>query len=186
MGKDNVKVNVGGNGGGLVKRESALMGFDSGFVLDMFQEYVIYVGDNPDVRHEAIKSGERAGELIEIPVPIPLTVVGFCNFTSRFYGSEGMGISKKLFFDGISMLGELELKRRNGQLGKGEDVLYDVVLALSKIKDMIEENQLAGGMNGQFNTGLVSKVLGLDNVDMNARPSEMITIVIGGKPLDLK
>ena len=92
-------------------------------------------------RTDFIKSGERAGELVDINLPTPYTIEGLCLHlkisTQTFYNYLDADMSPKLFD------------------------------SASRIRDKVREQHLSGAMSGLFNPVIVSRIQGLrDNLDV--------------------
>lgn len=52
-------------------------------LFDLMVQYIQWCEDNPIWKNEAIKGGERAGEIIQIPTDRPWTIKGFCSYVMR-------------------------------------------------------------------------------------------------------
>lgn len=52
-------------------------------LLKLCLEYIEFCKENPIFKREAIKGGDRAGDIIEIHTDRPWTIKGFCSFVSR-------------------------------------------------------------------------------------------------------
>ena len=126
------------------------------------QKFAEYVEQNKQCtfyRNELIKSGERAGDIIRVEVPAPLTIVGFCVF---------LGIDKSTFYE----LLENETKGFSN--------------ILRACKNYIEQNQLAGAAAGVFNPMIVARLLGLqENQRHEITTPDKITIDLNNNNIDL-
>ena len=129
---------------------------------EMQQKFLEYIESNKTnifYRNELIKSGERAGEIIAVPVQAPLTIVGFCVF---------LGINKVTFYE------LLENKDKGFS-----NILY-------ACKDYIEQNQLAGAAAGVFNPMIVARLIGLaDKQQHEVSAPDKITIDLNNNNIDL-
>ena len=106
-----------------------------------FKKYVEDNNQNTWTKYEAIKGGDRAGELIHIPVTPPLSILGFCVF---------IGITRITFWE----------------YGKKEKFLN----VTSRIKDVCERNQVDGAMSGFYNHNLVARLNGIaDEQNINVQ-----------------
>ena len=83
-------------------------------------------------KNEAIKSGDRAGEIIQIPISTPYTIRGLC---------VHLGITRQTF------------------LNYDKDKKYFEVC--KRVRDKIETNQVEGAVNGSYNAAIVARLLGL-------------------------
>ena len=117
-------------------------------MLELFEEYIQWSKDNPWIKLEAIKSGERAGELIEIPHERALTEWGFAKF---------IGIS------------------RNGLINYGTKPEYSNYFNIyARIKTYMAEQRISGGLCEAFNPQLVARIDGLSEphaAEQNEKPA---------------
>jgi hypothetical protein len=119
-------------------------------LLEAFEEYKQWASEHPWNKKEAIKSGDMAGTLIDIPTEMPLTEWGFAAFckTSR------------------STLIEY---------GNREEFSY----IYASIKDEMAAQRISGGMSGAYNANLVARIDGLtekSEVDNNHHFPDKIKI----------
>ena len=91
-------------------------------------------------RKELIRSGELAGQIVEIPLEQPLTLDGFCLFS---------GVSYKTIKEYCSE--EMEQKD------------YALFQISTHICDSIDNYLLTGAFNNTLNSGLVARKLGLND-----------------------
>lgn len=101
---------------------------------DLLQEayrYFDWCSDNPWYRQELIKSGTRAGELIEVPVVRPFTIEGLCVFC---------GISVDTFC------------RYEATAG------FEQVTA--HLREIIRQNQIEGECVGAYNAIVIGRLHG--------------------------
>ena len=126
------------------------------------QKFAEYVEQNKQCtfyRNELIKSGDKAGEVIRVEVPAPLTIVGFCVY---------LGITKQTFYE------LLENKDKGFS-----DILH-------ACKHYIEQNQLAGAAAGVFNPMIIARLLGLqENQRHEIATPDKITIDLNNNNIDL-
>jgi len=98
-------------------------------LLSTADRYIEWCRNNPLYRHEVIRSGTKAGDIIEVPVARPYTIEGFCVFA---------GISIKTF---------------NGyESGK------ELSFAATHIREAIRQNLMEGLITGIYNTAIVSRI----------------------------
>lgn len=95
-------------------------------------EYFDWADKNPWHRNEAVKSGESAGLIIEVPVQRPLTLKALCHF--------------------------LDVDFTTWQLYKKREGFVD---AVSSIKEFIYNQKLEGAICSIFNANIISRHLGL-------------------------
>lgn len=95
-------------------------------------EYFAWCEDNPWYKKELMRSGDRKGEIVDVPMHRPYLLVGLCVYC---------GISEKTFHE----------YEANPKLKE----------AAAHIRDIIKQNQLEGATLGAYNSNLVSRLLGL-------------------------
>lgn len=102
---------------------------------DMFIEYLNDRDGKVWNKKEPIKSGDRAGQLIDIPHQLPLTIESFCVFacidTQTFYNYENR---------------------------KGYEDYFEIT---TRIRGIIESDQLDGATVGAYNPNIIARKLGL-------------------------
>ncbi len=99
-------------------------------------EYFAWCEDNPWHKKELMRSGDRKGELLEVPISRPYTLAGLCVYC---------GISEYTFTSYKS-----DHKLRNAAL---------------HILEIIHQNQLEGAIIGVYNSSFVSRLLDINNVN---------------------
>jgi len=97
-----------------------------------FEQYKEWAAANPWNKKEAIKSGDLAGTLIDLPTERPLTEWEFAVFC------------------GMSRTGLIEYCKR--------DDFSDIY---KKIKDEMSAQRISGGMAGAYNANLVARIDGI-------------------------
>lgn len=95
-------------------------------------EYLQWCDDNPWFKKEAIKSGDRAGELIDIPTARPYTITGLCIHL------------------GISLVSWKAYCKR-------EDFIY----ITTRTEEIIYTQKFEGAAVGAFNANIIARDLGL-------------------------
>ena len=126
-----------------------------------WQKFVEYVNDT-DARtwykNEAVKSGERAGEIIQIPTLAPLTLLGFCLYAE-------IGMDKFIDY-------EKKEEFRN---------------ICTRIRDAVRRNKFDGASVGAFNPAIIARDLGLmEKIQMQGEGSAQLNISVNGKGINLK
>lgn len=95
-------------------------------------------------KKEAIKSGELAGTLIDIPIQTPMSIQSFCLFAD---------ISDETFKNYTS----------------NKDSYKDFFGIAMRIKSIIESNQFEGATVGAYNPNIIARKLGLvDKTDVTS------------------
>jgi hypothetical protein len=112
-------------------------------------EYFQYCEANPWIRHEPIKAGADAGQLIEVPTSRPYTIKGLCIF---------LGVYEKYFNDFKSSLIEKE-----------DEVSKLFLDTIALIQDIVYTQKFEGASVGIFNSTIIARDLGLrDNQDITS------------------
>lgn len=93
-------------------------------------EYFAWCEDNPWFKKELMRSGDRKGEIVEVPVSRPYTLAGMCVYC---------GISQSTF-----------AAYTKDKTMKG---------AAEHITDIIRQNQLEGAIIGAYNSSFISHIL---------------------------
>jgi hypothetical protein len=112
---------------------------------DEFQDYYDWIQENPMIKYDVIRSGERAGEPVEIKMPRPLTIEGFCVFAD---------ITEHTF--------------RSYEENK------DFIPVTTRIRKSIETNQLEGASAGLYNPNIIARKLGLADKQQTEHSGKII------------
>jgi len=99
------------------------------------EAYFTWMSERVWNKKEAIKSGEMAGTLIDIPTMTPMSIKTFCLYAD---------IDHKTFL--------------NYESAKGYEDFFQVT---RKIRYIIESQQLEGATVGAYNANIVARLLGL-------------------------
>ncbi len=103
-------------------------------MLEAFQEYRNYTKRNPRYRYQL---SQRTGEMVEEPLEVPLTIEGFSVYCYEKWGSIH-------------------------QYFKNLNNAYDEFLPICmRIKEEIRQDQITGGMVGQYNASITQRLNGL-------------------------
>lgn len=102
---------------------------------ELFEAYKTKVKDNPRFKYEL----NRFGEATPIPLEVPLTLVGFENYVC-----------------------DLEIISDLGKYFANSDEAYnDYRTICSRIRREIKDDQIKGGMVGQYNASITQRLNGL-------------------------
>ena len=127
----------------------------------LWQKFTEYVNDTEGrtwYRNEAVKSGERAGDIIQVPTLAPLTLVGFCLFAET------------------SMDKFVEYEKKE-----------DFRNICTCIREAIRRNKFEGASVGAFNHAIIARDLGLsEKVQMQGEGNAQLNISVNGKGINLK
>ena len=104
-------------------------------MLEMFDDYKTFVKSNPRYKHQLC---QRTAEMVKEPLEVPLTMEGF-----EVYCFEKFNITIENYF-----------KNQNGSY----DDYYTIC---THIKKIIRQDQISGGMVGQYNPSITQRLNGL-------------------------
>ena len=126
--------------------------------------YFAYMSTKVWNKKEAIKGGDLAGQTMDVPTPVPMSIESFCLYaditpdTFRNYGSN-----KEEYKD-----------------------FFDVT---TYVRGVIESNQFEGATVGVYNPNIIARKLGLaDKTDITSKGEKVesaITVVHNNENLDL-
>lgn len=105
---------------------------------EMFMAYKSDVKAHPRFRYQM---NQRTGRMIEEKLQVPLTKEGFYNFVAN----KGVASTLKDYFS------------------NREDRYEDFVPICTRIREEIRQDQIEGGMVGQFNASLTARINGLSD-----------------------
>lgn len=118
-------------------------------LLDKFNEYLDYMKDQSWFKTDAVKSGENAGQIINIPIKTPLGRKSFCIFAN---------ISEQTL--------------RN--YASNEEAYKNYFDLTTRILEIIDNNQIEGAMVGVYNPNIVARLNGLtEKVDNTTNGKEI-------------
>lgn len=126
-------------------------------LIAVFNEWLEVMKDKKWVKQDFIKSGERAGEIVELEIQTPLTLQGFCLFA---------GVNTTYFYDFIDGLKTMKDREKANEFSK----------IITHIRETITEQKLQGAMVGAFNPMIVARIEGL---------KEKQDITSGDQPINL-
>ncbi|GAB6122240.1 terminase small subunit [Dysgonomonas termitidis] len=112
------------------KRSKQQIYTDPDTLLSKAFEYFAWCEQNPWIKKELMRSGDKKGEFIEIPVLRPFTLAGMCVYC---------GISESTFV----------------RYGKDEQMRD----AASHILGIIRQNCIEGAISGEYNATFVANLL---------------------------
>lgn len=119
-------------------------------LMDAASEYFQWCDDNPFVKHDFIRSGDMAGDIVSIP-------------TMRPYTWQGL----EMWLRDKNLLAKLDDYRSN------KDGRYpEYADTLTHISQIIFDQKFSGAAVGLFNSNLISKDLGLVDRTENTIISE--------------
>jgi len=140
----------------------------------MFEEYKEDMQNYYYLRPELIKGGDYAGQVVNVKIPKPYSVVSFCAFAE---------ISTATFYNYCNKDSEDFNRFKGDMLEERIKLLESSIYVCEQIKD----HQIGGATAGIYNANIVARVNGIgDNVDVNnTGTKETININIDGKKVDL-
>ena len=131
---------------------------------NLYIDYLDHLKTQGFIKPELIKSGERAGEVINVVIPKPQSVEGFCLFA---------GMLPQLFFDYIK--------------GDQVSISKEVHEAFIRVNVSIKDHQVTGGLANVLNPMLAARINGIADKTENTIIAEPTTIInIQGVELSTK
>lgn len=113
------------------------------------EEYFTWCDDNPLTKAEALKSGDRAGEIVFVPIPRPYTMQGLCSY---------LGCN-------LAYFSQFESSIKNNTDNNSKDFSN----VITYIREVIYRQKFEGATAGYFNSNIIARDLGLvDKQDVNA------------------
>ena len=130
---------------------------------ELYKKYRAKRAKQYDSRFEPIKSGERAGEIIEIKMPKVPTILSFCHF---------IGITEKTFFNWIN--------------AESVNIDEELLQFITYVQEDMKDYRLSAAMNNTINAQLVSRFDSYKDVQQVEQTNpEQINISIDGMKIDL-
>ena len=130
---------------------------------ELYKKYRAKRAKEYDSRYEPIKSGERAGEIIEIKMPKVPTILSFCHF---------IGITEKTFFNWIN--------------AESVNIDEELLQFITYVQEEMKDYRLSAAMNNTINAQLVSRFDSYKDVQQVEQTNpEQINISIDGMKIDL-
>lgn len=140
----------------------------------LFEDYKKKRSKEFDYRPELIKSGEKAGTVIQVPLPRPLSLDSFILF---------LRISPQTFANYSDSNYMLDEGRNSSDKIEDRRKLLEVC---TRIRTEIRDRQLSGASNGIFNERIATRINGLnETVNIKQETKETVTIVNGIEKNDL-
>lgn len=136
---------------------------DPNQVWKIYQNYLKHLSENPMHRNELIKSGERAGDVISVEVPVPPNIWGFCLFAD---------IDRQTYYNYVG--------------GKSENINEELIDIFARVDDDIKQKQITGATVNLYNQAIVARLNGLtESIKVENATPEQINITIDGTKIDL-
>ncbi len=138
-------------------------------------EYFEWADNNPIIKTDVIRNGDKAGQVLEIPINRPYTIQELCRF---------IGINSATWRNWIRKR-ELEKYIEEGDNGKIEQI-EQLFVIISDTKDIIAGQQLAGATAGIYNPMIVARMnsltdkqeIDVKNLDAKNRTDDEIQAAI--------
>ena len=110
-------------------------------LLEAASEYFQWCDDNPWIKKEAVKSGDMAGMIIDVPTQRPYTMQGICSYLDC----------------GVNYFNQFE----DSILKKEDSLSKDFSLVITRIREAIYQQKFEGATVGAFNANIIARDLGL-------------------------
>lgn len=141
----------------------------------LFKDYKKNRSKEFDYRPELIKSGDKAGTIIQIPLPKPLTIESFLLFAD---------INTQTFLNYADPSYMINEDKNSIEKVKDRQRLLDIC---TRIRLEIKDYQLSGASNGVLNERITARINGLnETVNIKQETKETVTIINGTEKTDLE
>lgn len=129
---------------------------------DVIEDYFNFCDNNPLFKNEALKSGDRAGEIIRIPTARPYLIEGLCNYAN---------IHPQTFYNYLEK--------------EGYEDYFEIT---ARARNRIFQQNIENGYIGAYDSNLVSRKLGLaDKKELRAELKEQkINLEYNGTLVNLR
>lgn len=129
---------------------------------DAIQNYFDYCDKNPIYKNEALKSGDRAGEIIRIPTARPYLIEGLCDHAN---------VSLQTFYNYLE--------------AEGWEEYFEIT---ARARNRIYQQNIEFGYVGAYDSNLVARKLGLaDKKELRAELKEQkIQLEYNGSLVNLR
>ena len=126
-------------------------------MMEMFKEYKEYTKSHPRYKYQL---SQRTGEMIPEPLEVPLTMEGF-----EIYCYENFSVSLDHYF-------------------RNTDNSYtDYLSVCTHIRQQIREDQIRGGMVGQYNPSITQRLNGLTDKQQIDTDGKIEVVFVKGKTI---
>lgn len=143
-------------------------------LLKKYEEYKIHRATEFDYRPELIKSGDKAGTIIQVPLPKPQTIDSFLLFAKISIQTFANYSNPDTLLEDDKLTEEDLQERRK------------VIEVCTRVRAEIRDSQLSGASNGILNERIVARINGLnETVNIKQETKETVTIVNGEEKIDL-
>jgi hypothetical protein len=126
-------------------------------LLKMFEEFKEYTKSNPRYRHQLC---QRTGEMVREPLEVPLTMEGF-----EVYCYKNYKVTVSNYFE-----------NRN-------DSYKDYYTICTYVKKEIRQDQINGGMVGQYNPSITQRLNGLVEKSQVEQDGKIEVVFVKGKTI---
>jgi hypothetical protein len=126
-------------------------------LLKMFEEFKDYTKSNPRYRHQLC---QRTGEMVKEPLEVPLTMEGF-----EVYCFKNYKVTVANYFE-----------NRN-------DSYNDYYAICTYVKKEIRQDQIHGGMVGQYNPSITQRLNGLVEKSQVEQDGKIEVVFVKGKTI---
>lgn len=106
-----------------------------------WEEYFQWCDDNPWMKNEAVKSGDSAGMIIQVPTPRPYSEIGFCAYHAL----------------GEHYINQLGKTLENAETEEEKQLSYILTRARAKCR----AQKFEGATVGAFNANIIARDLGM-------------------------
>lgn len=126
-------------------------------LLEMFEDFKTFTKSNPRFRHQLC---QRTGEMVKEPLEVPLTMEGF-----KVYSYNKFKVTVDHYF-------------------KNSEGAYEEYRPIcTHIKDEIRQDQIQGGMVGQYNPSITQRLNGLVEKTQTEQDGKIEVVFVKGKTI---
>lgn len=130
---------------------------------EKYDKYIEWLKTQYYNKADIIRSGERAGEQINIKIDKPPTVQGFCLYA---------GIKTQTLYNAIK--------------GNSDNISDELLDTYTRIYESIQDYQVGGAVAGLLNPMLVARINGItETVNVNQTSLQPVIINVLGSPVNL-
>lgn len=126
-------------------------------LLEMFNEYKQFTKDNPRYKHQLC---QRTAEMVKEPLEVPLTMEGF-----EVYCYKNFKVTVSNYFE------------------NRENVYEDYYAICTYVKKEIRQDQIQGGMVGQYNPSITQRLNGLVEKTQVEQDGKIEVVFVKGKTI---
>ena len=138
-------------------------------IWNKYQEYKKELKNNYFIKYDVIRSGDKAGQEIEIKIPEPEMIEGFCLFMNISLATFYLYANKETKEDKSNDLYEHDNDNDNDLLSDNDKNRKQIIEVFTRIQTSIKKHQLAGALNQVYNQQIAARINGLKDNDQTVQ-----------------